>query len=81
VAGAKVSGAAKKLDALDLTAALRRQLERHPYVTVALAAGVGFLLGTGLGGPLVALLTSRSGVALTSSLLAPLLEQSPARQS
>jgi hypothetical protein len=55
-----------------LLAALRVQLERHPYRTVGLAAAVGYLLGTRLGGPLVTLLSSRPGLSLALSV-APLL--------
>ena len=48
--------------------ALQQELERHPYRTVALAAGVGYVLGTRLGGPLVRLFTGRVGVHLVSGL-------------
>jgi len=56
---------------------LRRELEAHPYRTVALAAGIGYLLGTRLGGPLVSLVSSRFGPQLASSLLATLERSKP----
>jgi hypothetical protein len=49
-------------DLPDLYDAVRVQLELHPYRTVAIAAGLGYLLGTRLAGPIVALLSSRLGV-------------------
>jgi len=66
--------APRKVAGTDLETALRLQMKRHPYGTVAIAAGVGYLLGSRLGAPLVALFSSRIGVELTSSLLAPLLK-------
>ena len=66
--------AAKKDGPPDLLAVLRREVEQHPYRSVAIAAGVGYLLGTRLGGPLVALLSSRVGLQLASSLVAPLFD-------
>lgn len=71
--------APKSLTTTHLKAALRKQLERHPYGTVALAASIGYILGTRLGGPLLALLSSRIGMDLTSSLLAPSFEQAAER--
>jgi hypothetical protein len=57
----------------DLLVALRQEIARHPYRTLAIAAGVGYLLGTRLGGPLIALLSSRAGIKVGSTLVAPLL--------
>jgi hypothetical protein len=51
---------------------LQHEVERHPYRTLGIAVGVGYVLGTRLGGPIVALLSSRMGLSLASSL-APLL--------
>jgi hypothetical protein len=56
----------------DLRRLLQHEVEAHPYRTVAIAAGLGYLLGTRFAGPLIGLLTSRMGVQLASSLLAPL---------
>ncbi|MDB4968968.1 MAG: hypothetical protein JWN44_4657 [Myxococcales bacterium] len=63
--------------AAELYDRLRREIDAHPYRTVAIAAGVGYLLGTRLGGSLFALLSSRVGLQLASTLVAPLLDPDP----
>ena len=60
----------------DLYQTLREELVLHPYRTVAIAAGAGYLLGTRFGAPLIALLTSRMGVKIASLAIVPLLERS-----
>jgi hypothetical protein len=66
--------APKKTDPRDLQGALLQELDLHPYRTVAIAAGIGYLLGTRLAGPLVAVLSRSVGPKLASSLLGPLLD-------
>lgn len=72
--------ASKKEAAPAVLEILQRELAQRPYRTIAIAAGVGYLLGTRLGGPLVALLSSRMGLALASSI-APLLAAPAASQT
>jgi hypothetical protein len=75
-----MSAAAKKPAAPDLLGLLRHEVTVHPYRTIAIAAGLGYLLGTRLGGPLVSLVGSRAGLSLASSLLGPLLQPPAARE-
>jgi len=61
----------------DYYALLRQEVTAHPYRSVAIAAGIGYLLGSRLGGPLVSLLGTRLGPQLASSLLAALDTSKP----
>jgi hypothetical protein len=63
--------------AADLVRLVRREIAAHPYRTVAIAAGIGYLLGTRLGGPLLSLVSSRFGPQLSSSLIATLERSKP----
>jgi ElaB/YqjD/DUF883 family membrane-anchored ribosome-binding protein len=56
---------------------LRREVEAHPYRSLAIAAGVGYLLGTRLGAPVLSLVGSRLGSQVASSLLAALGQPKP----
>ena len=66
--------AAKNDGTPNLERVLLQELVHHPYRTVAIAAGLGYLIGTRLGGPLFALLSSTAGLKLASSLVMPLLD-------
>jgi hypothetical protein len=63
--------------AADYYALLKQEVSAHPYRSLAIAAGLGYLLGSRLGGPLVSLLGSRLGPQLASSLIAALEASKP----
>lgn len=67
--------APKRLAEPDLFAMLSDEVAEHPYRTVAIAAGLGYLFGTRLGGPLVSILTTGKGQLLASSLIGSLIER------
>jgi hypothetical protein len=51
------------------------ELRAHPYRTLAVAAGLGCVLGTRLGRALVLPLVARATVGLASTALAPWLDE------
>lgn len=62
------------LSALDLYQLVRAELRAHPYRSIAIAAGVGYLLGTRVGGSMLRLLAGRLGEHLASRAMAPLVD-------
>lgn len=54
---------------------LQAELRAHPYRTIAIAAGLGYLLGTRLGRPLLALLAGRVATQIASNAIAPLIDE------
>jgi len=60
--------------ALELYRLVRAELNAHPYRTIAIAAGVGYVLGTRLGRSVLTLLAGRLGTHLASRAMAPLLD-------
>lgn len=66
--------APRQRSALDLYRLMRAELRAHPYRTIAIAAGVGYVLGTRLGGSLLTLLAGRLATHLASRALAPLID-------
>jgi hypothetical protein len=66
------------ISAPDVLAAVQRELARHPYRTVGIAVGIGYLLGTRIGKPLLSLVSGRLGIALASALVPPLVTRAVA---
>jgi hypothetical protein len=65
------------ISAPELLGAMQHELARHPYRTVGIAVGIGYLLGTRIGKPLFSLVSGRLGIALASALL-PLVTRAAA---
>jgi len=61
------------MDGVGALKILREEIKARPYRTIGIAAGVGFVLGSGLGRAIVALLSSRIGRELGAAILAPSL--------
>ena len=60
---------------------VRAELRSHPYRTLAIAAGVGLVLGTRRGASLLLPLFARVATVMASTAIAPLLSEVEERGS
>lgn len=71
----EIGDLAPQLDPKAALETVSRGVREHPYVAIAAAAGVGFLLGGGLGGRIFGAALSLGGRLAADALLASIMER------